>query len=80
MKTEDAIISAKIKLVTTATGAPPAAGQLAVPNAFPLRFGWKSKEVYVNNDLIHPTSTHESENWLMLIIFSQMYLQAIKIR
>ena len=61
MKTEDAIISAKIKLVTMATGAPPAAGQLAVPNAFPLRFGWKSKEVYVNNDLIHPTSTHESE-------------------
>jgi hypothetical protein len=61
IKTEDAIISAKMKFKTTGNGNAPAADQIIAPIAFPLRLGWKSKEVYVNNELIHPTSTHESE-------------------
>ncbi|CAB4035329.1 Hypothetical predicted protein [Paramuricea clavata] len=61
MKTEDATISATIQLVAAADGVDLGADQVVVPISYPLRFGWKTKEVYVNGDLINPTSTHESD-------------------
>ena len=60
MKTEDATISAKIQLVAP-TGIAIANTQLIGLILKPLVLGWKTKEVYVNNDVINPTSTHESE-------------------
>ncbi|CAB4028692.1 Hypothetical predicted protein, partial [Paramuricea clavata] len=61
MKTEDATISATIQLVAAADGVDLANDQNVVSISYPLRFGWKTKEVYVNGDLINPTSTHESD-------------------
>ena len=60
MRTEDATISAKIQLVAP-TGVAIAATQVIGLILKPLVLGWKTKEVYVNNDVINPTSTHESE-------------------
>ena len=61
LRTEDATISANIQLVTAATGANLANTQVIGLMLKPLVLGWKTKEVYVNNDVINPTSTHESE-------------------
>ena len=63
MRTEDALISAKIKIPTTADGAAPANDQVVVLCTAPppLQLGWKSKEVYINNQLINPTSSKENE-------------------
>ena len=60
MKTEDATISATLKLVAL-DGTDLANTRRTAPILKPLVFGWKTKEVYVNNDLINATSTHESE-------------------
>ena len=61
LKTEDATISAEIQVVTAAGGGALANTQLIGVMMKPLVLGWKTKEVYVNNDVINPTSTHESE-------------------
>jgi hypothetical protein len=60
MKTEDATISATLQLVAL-DGTNLANTRRTAPILKPLIFGWKTKEVYVNNDLINATSTHESE-------------------
>jgi hypothetical protein len=61
MRTEDATISAKISIKNIADGGDPANDQVIVLNALPLRLGWKSKEVYVNNQQINSTSSKENE-------------------
>jgi predicted RNase H-related nuclease YkuK (DUF458 family) len=60
LRTEDATISANIQLVAP-TGVNIANTQIIGVMLKPLALGWKTKEVYVNNDVINPTSTHESE-------------------
>ena len=71
MKTEDATISATLQLVVAATGNAVAGTQRTAPILKPLVFGWKTKEVYVNNDTINPTSTHESELQYINYLFTQ---------
>jgi hypothetical protein len=71
MKTEDATISATLQLVVDGTNANLAATQRIAPIVKPLVFGWKSKEVYVNNDMINATSTHESELQYINYLFTQ---------
>ncbi|CAB3976757.1 Hypothetical predicted protein [Paramuricea clavata] len=58
---EDAKLSAKLRLVTSATGNAPAATINACVNIAPLRYGWKTKAVYLNNQLITPQSSKENE-------------------
>ena len=60
LRTEDATISANIQLVAP-TGIAIANTEVVGVMLKPLVLGWKTKEVYVNNDVINPTSTHESE-------------------
>jgi hypothetical protein len=71
MKTEDATISATLQLVVAATGGDLANTRRTAPILKPLVFGWKTKEVYVNNDLINATSTHESELQYINYLFTQ---------
>jgi hypothetical protein len=71
MKTEDATISATLKLVAAANGADLANTRRTAPMLKPLVFGWKTKEVYVNNDMINATSTHESELQYINYLFTQ---------
>ena len=61
MKTEDAVTKASIKIHTTADDAAPANDQVVVLCTAPLQLGWKSKEVYIDNQLINPTSNKENE-------------------
>ncbi|CAB4004476.1 Hypothetical predicted protein [Paramuricea clavata] len=58
---EDAKLSAKLRIVTTATANAPAATINACVNMAPLRYGWKTKAVYLNNQLITPQSSKENE-------------------
>ncbi|CAB3982316.1 Hypothetical predicted protein [Paramuricea clavata] len=60
MRLEDATISADLRVVTNAGGVPANTRRVA-PMTRPLAFGWKTKEIYVNNDLVNTTTTHESE-------------------
>ena len=71
MKTEDATISATLQLVAAANGADLANTCRTAPILKPLVFGWKTKEVYVNNDLINATSTHKSELQYINYLFTQ---------
>ncbi|CAB3998674.1 Hypothetical predicted protein [Paramuricea clavata] len=59
MLTEDATVSAALQVVAIANNGALAGDQVVAPMAPPLRFGWRTKEIYVNNELINPTSTHE---------------------
>ncbi|CAB3988321.1 Hypothetical predicted protein [Paramuricea clavata] len=60
MRLEDATISAELQVSTNAGGNPGNTFRVA-PMTRPLAFGWKTKEIYVNNDLVNTTTTHESE-------------------
>ena len=65
MRIEDATISATITLKTTATGAAPANDREIVLNPMPLRLGWKTREVYLNNEQINVSSSKENElSWV----------------
>ncbi|CAB3982218.1 Hypothetical predicted protein [Paramuricea clavata] len=57
----DAKLSAKLRLAVTAGGAAPAGDQNICVNMAPLRYGWKTKAVYLNNQLITPQSSKENE-------------------
>jgi hypothetical protein len=72
MRTEDAQISATIQLVHATTGANIANTIRANVILKPLVLGWKTKEVFVNIDLINPTSTHESELQYTNYLFTQV--------
>ncbi|CAB3988433.1 Hypothetical predicted protein [Paramuricea clavata] len=58
---EDAKLSAKLRLVTSANGNAQAATVNACVNIALLRYGWKTKAVYLNNQLITPQSSKENE-------------------
>ena len=72
LRTEDATISGTLQLVAVAGGAAIANTIRAAPILKPLVLGWKTKEVYVNNELINPTSTHESELQYVNYLFTQV--------
>ncbi|CAB3997391.1 Hypothetical predicted protein [Paramuricea clavata] len=57
----DAKLSAKLRIVTTTTDNATAATINACVNMAPLRYGWKTKAVYLNNQLITPQSSKENE-------------------
>ncbi|CAB3977266.1 Hypothetical predicted protein [Paramuricea clavata] len=57
----DAKISADIKIAVAGTGAAPAGDRNIAVNIAPLRYGWKTKAVYLNNQLITPQSSKENE-------------------
>ena len=61
MITEDATISATIAIKTMANDNNPANDQVFALNLLLLRLAWKSKEVYINNQLINPTCNQEHE-------------------
>jgi hypothetical protein len=61
IKTEDAFLKAKISVHLSADGTAAANDQVISVNMAPLKFGWKSKEVYLNNQLISPQSSKENE-------------------
>ncbi|CAB3995179.1 Hypothetical predicted protein [Paramuricea clavata] len=58
---EDTKLSAKLRLAVTVGGAAPAADRNIAVNIAPLRHGWKTKAVYLNNQLITPQSSKENE-------------------
>jgi hypothetical protein len=60
MQLEDATISATLQITTLANVNLANTVRIA-PLTRPLAYGWKTKEVYVNNDLVNTTTTHESE-------------------
>ncbi|CAB3980638.1 Hypothetical predicted protein [Paramuricea clavata] len=59
--TVDAKISAKLRVAVIAGGAAPAGDRNICVNMAPLRYGWKTKAVYLNNQLITPQSSKENE-------------------
>jgi hypothetical protein len=61
LATEDAMLNATITVRNNLTNAVAAADQVISVNMAPLKFGWKSKEVYLNNQLISPQSSKENE-------------------
>jgi hypothetical protein len=61
MRTEDLRISATVKIHTSNNGNAPAADRQVALYPAPLKLGWKSKEVFINNQLINPQSNKENE-------------------
>ncbi|CAB3978334.1 Hypothetical predicted protein [Paramuricea clavata] len=58
----DAKLSAKLRITNVAAPhAAPAADRNIAVNQAPLRYGWKTKAVYLNNQLITPQSSKENE-------------------
>ncbi|CAB3978619.1 Hypothetical predicted protein [Paramuricea clavata] len=57
----DAKLSANLCVAVTIGGAAPAADRNVCVNMAPLRYGWKTKAVYLNNQLITPQSSKENE-------------------
>ncbi|CAB3983357.1 Hypothetical predicted protein [Paramuricea clavata] len=57
----DAKLSANLRVAVTVGGAAPAADRNVSVNMAPLRYGWKTKAVYLNNQLITPQSSKENE-------------------
>lgn len=60
LKTEDAMLKVKIS-IHAANGTAAANDRVIVLCTAPLQFGWKSKEVYINNQLINPSSNKDNE-------------------
>jgi hypothetical protein len=61
LATEDAMLKATITVHHRTTGVAAANDQVVSVNMAPLKFGWKTKEVYINNQLISPQSSKENE-------------------
>ncbi|CAB4016008.1 Hypothetical predicted protein [Paramuricea clavata] len=61
MDTGDAKLSGKLRLHVTQGGAEPANGDNFCVNRRPFKYGWKTKAVYLNNQLITPQSSKENE-------------------
>jgi hypothetical protein len=61
LATEDAMLKATITVHHRTTGVAAANDQVVSVNMAPLKFGWKTKEIYINNQLISPQSSKENE-------------------